>query len=45
MLKIALIIISAIMALLELGIVIIVTPFLVLFMLCLIIIEGAIRKN
>jgi hypothetical protein len=44
MLKIMMMIISAIMVLLELGIVIIVTPFLVMFMLCLIIIEGAIRN-
>lgn len=45
MLKGMLIIISAIMAIVELGITIIVTPFLVLFMVCLIIIEGAIKKN
>lgn len=44
-LKVLLSVISAILALLELGIVIIVTPFLTLFMLCIIIIEGAIRRN
>jgi hypothetical protein len=45
MLRILLLIISAIMVIVEIGITIIVTPFLVIFMLCIIIIEGAIRRN